>query len=286
MLKLQNGKFDSPNRMFHSIADVWTGVLTNQADVKELVPEFYHGRGEMLINQRHLNLGVRHDGTRLDDVLLPRWANNDPATFVSKLSEALESDYVSSNIHHWIDLIFGYKQRGDAALKADNLFYHLTYEGAVDIDTVVDPLERASIIAQIKEFGQTPKQLFTNPHPQRMSSLMRTSSASLVSELLLGGNNKNNNNSNSNHNNSNNAPGPLRNASDALQSFLNDSGEFTPKTVGDMKTDLGSNNNTSSSSSSSTTMSTTTRSSIYIDYRNTTPLKKLKLYSNIKLHKE
>jgi Beige/BEACH domain len=31
------------------------------------------------------------------------------------------------NLHHWIDLIYGYKQRGDEAVAADNLFYHLTY---------------------------------------------------------------------------------------------------------------------------------------------------------------
>jgi factor associated with neutral sphingomyelinase activation len=36
MLRLQNGKFDSPSRMFHSIAETWAGVLVNPADVKEV----------------------------------------------------------------------------------------------------------------------------------------------------------------------------------------------------------------------------------------------------------
>jgi hypothetical protein len=49
---------------------------------------------------------------------------------------ALEAPYVSANLHHWIDLIFGHKQRGPAAVDADNVFYHLTYEGAVDIAKV------------------------------------------------------------------------------------------------------------------------------------------------------
>lgn len=41
------------------------------------------------------------------------------------------------------------------------------YEGAVDLEKVTDPVERASYEAQITEFGQTPKQLFTLPHPSR-----------------------------------------------------------------------------------------------------------------------
>lgn len=44
----------------------------------------------------------------------------DAVDFVRKCREALECDYVSSQINNWIDLIFGYKQRGDEAWNADN----------------------------------------------------------------------------------------------------------------------------------------------------------------------
>lgn len=40
--------------------------------------------------------------------------------FLEKLKSALECRYVSENLHQWIDLIFGYKQRGEEAEKADN----------------------------------------------------------------------------------------------------------------------------------------------------------------------
>lgn len=48
-----------------------------------------------------------------------------------------------------------------------NVFYHYTYEGSVDIDSVTDPAMKASILAQINHFGQTPKQLFQKSHVKR-----------------------------------------------------------------------------------------------------------------------
>lgn len=43
-----------------------------------------------------------------------------PDDFVLNLQSAMESEFVSANIHKWIDLIFGYKQRGAASVEANN----------------------------------------------------------------------------------------------------------------------------------------------------------------------
>ena len=61
-----------------------------------------------------------------------------PEEFIIKHREALESKYVSDNIHLWIDLIFGYKQKGEKALKAHNLYQFLTYEGNVALEHYED----------------------------------------------------------------------------------------------------------------------------------------------------
>jgi factor associated with neutral sphingomyelinase activation len=167
MLCLQNGRFDSPDRMFVDVGSAWDSVLRNHADLKELIPEFYSGDGSFLVNGQGLNLGTRQSGERVGDVALPPWAHGDPQAFVQQCRRALESEHVSSNLHLWIDLIFGASQRGQAALEADNLFFHLTYEGAVDVDAVMDAKERASLEVQISEFGQCPRQLFATAHPPR-----------------------------------------------------------------------------------------------------------------------
>jgi hypothetical protein len=121
-----------------------------------------------LKNINRLDLGVKQNGEKVDDVILPPWAKT-PEEFIRINREALESDYVSEHLHEWIDLIFGYKQLGKEAVNAYNVFYYLTYEGSVDIDEIKDPIIRKSIETQISNFGQTPSQLFRKPHPKRFS---------------------------------------------------------------------------------------------------------------------
>ena len=47
---------------------------------------------------------------------------------------------MSKNLHKWIDLIFGYKQRGQEAIKANNVFHPSAYEGMVNIEEITDPI--------------------------------------------------------------------------------------------------------------------------------------------------
>ncbi len=49
---------------------------------------------------------------------------------------------MSCQLHQWIDLIFGYKQQGPEAIRALNVFYYLTYEGAVNLSSISDPMLR------------------------------------------------------------------------------------------------------------------------------------------------
>jgi hypothetical protein len=80
-------------------------------------------------------------------------------------------------LHHWIDLIFGYKQLpphipggSQAALDACNVYVHLTYPDAINLDEVKKQNEKLYniYISQISEYGQAPAQLFKKPHPSRV----------------------------------------------------------------------------------------------------------------------
>lgn len=66
----------------------------------------------------------------MNDVELPPWSHGDARRFVLIHRQALESAHARENLPLWIDLVFGYKQTGKAAVDAINVFhpavrYHL-----------------------------------------------------------------------------------------------------------------------------------------------------------------
>ncbi|KAJ1423857.1 WD40/YVTN repeat-like-containing domain superfamily [Sesbania bispinosa] len=85
-----------------------------------------------------------HDG--MADLAVPSWAES-PEDFIKLHRDALESNRVSFQLHHWIDITFGYKMSGQAAITAKN---------------VMLPLSEPTMP---RSAGR--RQLFTRPHPIR-----------------------------------------------------------------------------------------------------------------------
>uniref|UniRef100_A0A0D9VJ66 BEACH domain-containing protein n=1 Tax=Leersia perrieri TaxID=77586 RepID=A0A0D9VJ66_9ORYZ len=165
-IQQQGGSFGQDGHMLSCMNRTWNSVLEDMNDVKELVPEMFY-LPELFTNVNSIvDLGTTQLTGKLCSVQLPPWAEN-PVDFIHKHRKALESDYVSAHLHEWIDLIFGHKQRGKEAVMANNVFSYTTYEGMVDIDQIINPVQQRSIQDQICHLGQTPSQLLTVPHTKR-----------------------------------------------------------------------------------------------------------------------
>nr|XP_043605925.1 protein GFS12 [Erigeron canadensis] len=101
----------------------------------ECIPEFYYD--PQIFRSIH---------SGMSDLAVPSWAGS-PEEFIRLHRDALESDRVSCQIHDWIDIIFGYKMSGEAAISAKNV--------------MLPPSEPTSA----KSVGR--RQLFSLPHPPR-----------------------------------------------------------------------------------------------------------------------
>ena len=61
-IALQGGKFDHPDRMFLSVKESWLSASErNNADVKELIPEFFY-LPEFLRNTSRFDFGIKQNG--------------------------------------------------------------------------------------------------------------------------------------------------------------------------------------------------------------------------------
>jgi hypothetical protein len=180
----QDDHFDVADRLFFSIKTAWEGSFAALGDFKELIPEMFF-LPEMLLNLHHYNLGIRQTGTCVDNVQLPNWAfagdeRMDAYRFVFFHRQALESGVVSGRLDKWINLIFGSKQEDKSAL---NVFYPITYAHHFTQLLASADIPRASLLAQVAHFGQTPAKLFERDHDKRKAAASDIKDRHLFSEF-------------------------------------------------------------------------------------------------------
>lgn len=166
-IEIQSGRFDNAARLFLSVSGAYKSVNTQMNDYRELVPEFYC-MPEFLMNIDKFDLG-KTEGQRVNDVNLPPWSKN-PIDFVYKMRKFLESDIVSATLNDWIDLVWGYKQRGEMAAKYDNIFKHEMYDTIWKQEAAnksENSLRINEIESMINLVGQIPPQLFDDAHAKK-----------------------------------------------------------------------------------------------------------------------
>jgi WD40 repeat protein len=155
---------------FDSVPEAFRMCTSDDRHMFELTPEFFY-LPELFSSARNKTL-ARHFSPGQDvsataglarEVALPPWASS-PYDFVRLHRLALESDFVSSNLHHWIDLIFGFKQTGSSAVDALNSYHIACYPERLDLSTSSD-----GVRAKLVQRGTVPIQLFRKPHPVRMT---------------------------------------------------------------------------------------------------------------------
>lgn len=117
----------------------------------ECIPEFYCDPHIF----KSLNAGMT-------DLAVPSWAGS-PEVFIKMHRDALESDRVSRQLHHWIDITFGYKMSGQEAVAAKNVMLPSS-----------EPMMPRSV-------GR--RQLFMRPHPMRRVSVRKRSDCTMESTV-------------------------------------------------------------------------------------------------------
>lgn len=121
-----------------SFSDVYT--VFNEM---EMIPEFYS------------NFEVMKEANGFKAMTFPDFATS-TYELIYKHRKALESEFVSNSLNHWIDMIFGVKQRDG---KSESQCH--------PPDSSDSTCQTKDVIESIRTHGQLSPVIFTNPHPKR-----------------------------------------------------------------------------------------------------------------------
>ena len=190
LIKLQNYQQENPNRMFNGLKEI-IEILSTGNDNRELIPEFY-SKIEFFLNLNCCFYGYRANNKIVNNVDIDFMKENNISPFlisdyvglIFEHKKLLNSNLISSNIYSWINNIFGIGQlpHGKNRKNCCNIFGKTTYEKMTNLANKVKSYEMklnkkytldnikyklSNRINYIISFGQTPHQVFKEPHPKK-----------------------------------------------------------------------------------------------------------------------
>ena len=192
LVKLQNYQLENSNRMFIGVKET-VDILETGNDNRELIPEFFT-KIEFLLNLNYSFYGMRTSNQIVNNVRLDFLKNNnnfpillsDYVHFIIEHKNLLNSDLISISINDWINNIFGIRQypRKKDRKECCNIFGKTSYEDKTNLQNKLKKykeskrykpneiktrlMNKANIILS---FGQTPYQVFKEPHKKKKDLL-------------------------------------------------------------------------------------------------------------------
>jgi hypothetical protein len=164
-IRFQGSSLDSPDRTCRSL-EITYNLMTCPANRNslELVPECYFSP-DVFLNVNRISFPMSRNGELINHVALPTWARS-ARDCVGQFRAALESLCVSRQLHEFIDLVWGFRRRGQPALDRCNVFQSTVFEFDQNV-MMIDMTLYAALADQVYNCGQAPHQLFKTAHPKR-----------------------------------------------------------------------------------------------------------------------
>ena len=169
-IRLQNNKFDSPDRQFSSF-DELVEILLKNNDNRELIPDLFYSF-EYFYNLNYNYFGIRNvDKQIINNIIIP-FSFKEPGEYVYYMRYLLNDKEVRKNIDKWIDNVFGIYQYSKKPDKDRyNTFNPFSYAQNCEFMDIInneklDENQKKKIILETKMnillFGQTPDVLFNS----------------------------------------------------------------------------------------------------------------------------
>ena len=190
MIRFQSNCFDVPDRQYFDIKQT-LNLCQNLSNNREMIPELY-SIPETYINLNDNDFGKQKEGVRVHNISFQPYAN-DPFQFCYLIKDLMNNNIeINNQINRWFDFIFGVNQLGNYSsnrsmtyqerenyqlLRKFNTYCYGKFSNYDKIELEAQKHSRddkKSLYDEIKttinlvtNFGQSPYQILSDPHPPR-----------------------------------------------------------------------------------------------------------------------